>query len=706
MSTCTRTDAHAMGNSTGNLDEYWDLIRSEPVLQGGFIWDWVDQGLLRTDQAGNKYWGYGGDFGESIHDSQFNINGIVFPDRSLHPACAEVKKWYQPFAITATFEHAIGNEVLGSGTVVCAIEFQNRHNFASFDALNLVWDWVLEREGVEQQSAESPKCLPPTGPNGGLANVNISLAALKRLHKGDEVFLTVRVCLGQSTAWADKGHCLGFEQFAVPVVPAPATDYQLDAAGPFSKAAAAAIGASDAFGPFQVLEKDGQLQVVGRASVLAVSLTTGQLLKIECRGLVLVEQEEGVAGGSSGGMSGLQSFWRAHTDNDNGGTDTLISGGADKQVWGVETGYEPSFRIKGPGALIMGWLSYWGDVSYGKQWLRAGMNRLRPANVRVTAETRQGQPLARGATAEYVVVQVMYTMVADGTQTKIPCQTQLHVLPDGEIVMVNECVVPANLPPVARIGMLLSVPGKLDHVTYMGHGPVENYSDRKVGCPIGRYCHTVDDMFVPYLVPSENGTRAGVRWAALETDDKPRPLLMMTDKCKGLMVATGNTTDTLFMSAQRCTPWDLHAAKHPHELPRRPTITLAIDHKHMPCGGNDSWSRSQSPKYLIPAGTYSYSLRLRPLFGEVARPSAPQAHEAAAVCLAGAKFKPVSAWTYWLARTRIAFSLGLAATPLKSLEEVVMLTSWRYGAPMERALQILLFSAVMYTALRCQDFSR
>ena len=74
--------------------------------------------------------------------------------------------------------------------------------------------------------------------------------------------------------------------------------------------------------------------------------------------------------------------------------------------------------------------------------------------------------------------------------------------------------------------------------------------------------------------------------------------------------------------------------------------------------------------------------------------------------LAGAKFKPVSAWTYWLARTRIGFSLGLAATPLKSLEELVMLTSWRYGAPMERALQILLFSAVMYTALRFQDFSR
>ena len=74
-----------MGNSTGNLDEYWDLIRSEPVLQGGFIWDWVDQGLLRMDQAGKKFWGYGGDFGESIHDSQFNINGIVFPDRSLHP---------------------------------------------------------------------------------------------------------------------------------------------------------------------------------------------------------------------------------------------------------------------------------------------------------------------------------------------------------------------------------------------------------------------------------------------------------------------------------------------------------------------------------------------------------------------------------------------------------------------------------------------
>ncbi|MEM9777931.1 MAG: glycoside hydrolase family 2 TIM barrel-domain containing protein, partial [Chloroflexota bacterium] len=73
--------AHAMGNSCGNLKEYWDAVRTYHGLQGGFVWDWVDQGLLLTDENGVEYWAYGGDFGEEIHDDNFCINGMIFPDR-------------------------------------------------------------------------------------------------------------------------------------------------------------------------------------------------------------------------------------------------------------------------------------------------------------------------------------------------------------------------------------------------------------------------------------------------------------------------------------------------------------------------------------------------------------------------------------------------------------------------------------------------
>ena len=94
--------AHAMGNSCGGLSNYWDTIYKDPQLQGGCIWDWVDQGLLTKDARGREFYAYGGDFGENMpSDGNFCINGLVDPDRKPHPQLAEVRKVYQPVKIEA-----------------------------------------------------------------------------------------------------------------------------------------------------------------------------------------------------------------------------------------------------------------------------------------------------------------------------------------------------------------------------------------------------------------------------------------------------------------------------------------------------------------------------------------------------------------------------------------------------------------------------
>ena len=94
--------AHAMGNSCGGLSNYWDTIYQYPQLQGGCIWDWVDQGLLTKDAQGREFYAYGGDFGENMpSDGNFCINGLVGPDRKPHPQLAEVRKVYQPIKIEA-----------------------------------------------------------------------------------------------------------------------------------------------------------------------------------------------------------------------------------------------------------------------------------------------------------------------------------------------------------------------------------------------------------------------------------------------------------------------------------------------------------------------------------------------------------------------------------------------------------------------------
>ena len=88
--------AHAMGNSTGNFQDYWDIIEQHDNLQGGFIWDWVDQSIWKTDKNGNRYYAYGGDYGENMpSDNTFLNNGIVFPDRTPQPALHEVKKAHE-----------------------------------------------------------------------------------------------------------------------------------------------------------------------------------------------------------------------------------------------------------------------------------------------------------------------------------------------------------------------------------------------------------------------------------------------------------------------------------------------------------------------------------------------------------------------------------------------------------------------------------
>ena len=88
--------AHAMGNSTGNFQDYWDIIEQHDNLQGGFIWDWVDQSIWKTNEKGERYYAYGGDFGKNMPtDNTFLNNGIVFPDRTPQPGLHEVKKAHE-----------------------------------------------------------------------------------------------------------------------------------------------------------------------------------------------------------------------------------------------------------------------------------------------------------------------------------------------------------------------------------------------------------------------------------------------------------------------------------------------------------------------------------------------------------------------------------------------------------------------------------
>ncbi len=128
--------AHSMGNSTGNFAEYWEEIYRHPQLQGGFIWDWVDQGLYETDKEGNRFFAFGGYHGEDMPtDGNFLLNGIVFPDREPQPALWEVKQVQQPIRFNLL--------QVNNGTVRLLIE--NYYDFTGLDTFT--FDVTIRADG-------------------------------------------------------------------------------------------------------------------------------------------------------------------------------------------------------------------------------------------------------------------------------------------------------------------------------------------------------------------------------------------------------------------------------------------------------------------------------------------------------------------------------------------------------------------------------
>jgi len=189
---------HAMGNSLGNFKEYWDVFEKYSNVLGGFIWDFIDQGLRKTSEDGKEYWGYGGDFGDSRNDSNFCINGIVLPDRTPNPALYEVKKLYQNIKV-------IPVDLLNG-----KVKILNKYNFKSLDFANGRWELtangIIIQEGKMKRFNIKPK------------NTKDVIIPFKQpeLSPNTEYHLKIVFLLGEDMLWAKKGHILAWDQFKIP----------------------------------------------------------------------------------------------------------------------------------------------------------------------------------------------------------------------------------------------------------------------------------------------------------------------------------------------------------------------------------------------------------------------------------------------------------------------------------------------------------
>ncbi|WP_443895660.1 glycoside hydrolase family 2 TIM barrel-domain containing protein [Paraprevotella clara] len=189
--------AHTMGNSMGGFKEYWDMVRKYPKYQGGFIWDFVDQGLRVKNKQGKTIYAYGGDFGRyPTSDHNFNCNGIINPDRKPNPHANEVRYYYQNIWATA--------KDLKAGEV----EVYNENFFKSLDDVEL--QWTLESEGKVLANGRNALDIPAQQKRV----VKLDGYSLPADVKG-EVVLNLDFVLKKAEPMLDAGYAVAREQFVV-----------------------------------------------------------------------------------------------------------------------------------------------------------------------------------------------------------------------------------------------------------------------------------------------------------------------------------------------------------------------------------------------------------------------------------------------------------------------------------------------------------
>jgi beta-galactosidase len=262
--------AHAMGNSVGNLMDYWAVIEKYDHLQGGFIWDWVDQGLRKKTDDGREFWAYGGDFGEDKSDRNFCMNGLVLPDRTITPKLLEVKKVYQYIKMEPVD--------LARGM----IKITNKYDFINTDRFDIHWEVLEDGKKILTGSIAETDISPKKS-----QIYNLELGRIKP-NPGAEYLLNVSIKTLTPWGLLPKGHEVANEQFVLPHREEPAHTE---------------LGEHQ---PLKLTESENEIHIGGKGFALKFDKTTGLLFSFHFMGTELITE----------GPS--PHFWRAPTDNDFG----------------------------------------------------------------------------------------------------------------------------------------------------------------------------------------------------------------------------------------------------------------------------------------------------------------------------------------------------------------------------------------------------
>lgn len=483
--------AHAMGNSLGGFAKYWQAFRQYPRLQGGFVWDWVDQSLIKYDENGNPWSAYGGDFGDTPNDRQFCMNGLLFADRTPHPALYEAKHAQQFFQ----FRLLPGRER--------RIEVQSEYLFRHSD--NEILHWTLALDGSELACGEVALNIAPQ------ESQVITLPDIPTPEKAGQLWLTVRVEQPQATAWSPAGHISAWQQWAL--------EETLGVERPERAADAPKLTVGE--GEFSVTLGDKRWQFCRRQGWLT------QFWRHDEKQLLTPLTDR---------------FTRAPIDNDIGVSEA--------------TKIDPNAWVE--------------------RWKAAGHYQAEPVLLQCDAD----------ALADAVLITTAHAWQYQGTTLFISRKTY-RIDGHGKMHIDTRVEVASGTPCPARIGLSCQLAQVNERVSWLGLGPHENYPDRLSSACFDRWELPLEAMYTPYVFPGENGLRCGTR---------------------KLRYGEHQWHGDFQFAISRYSQQQLMEISHRHLLQAEAGTWLNLDGFHMGVGGDDSWSPSVSPEFLLSARHYHYQI--------------------------------------------------------------------------------------------------
>lgn len=261
--------AHAMGNGPGELKDYWDAFYKYDRLQGGFVWDYIDQGIRKVDESGNEYFAYGGDFGDQPNDANFNINGLVFPDRTPSPGLIEYKKILEPVLVE---DEDLENK---------KVKITNCYDFIMLDHLNLSWNVRMDGRVIQGGMLELSAINP-----GDSKVIELPFELPEMSIPGADYQLNLSFSLNNDTNWEKQGYEVAWAQFELPCEV------------PVKKAVLNSSSKLD------YKENEQLIEVEGMDFEIRFDKIFGKIVSWKYQGLSLINQ----------GL--ILNFWRAPIDND------------------------------------------------------------------------------------------------------------------------------------------------------------------------------------------------------------------------------------------------------------------------------------------------------------------------------------------------------------------------------------------------------